>query len=144
MRITILTAGSRGDVQPYVALGLGMQKEGYTIRLATHANFEPMIRERGLEFDRLEGDPQAIVRGETGLEWLESGRNPFGFIRGFRRLMIPVMRQAFEDAWAACPSGPSSSNQRPMIGCSRAWVPSFTTVVRGLPLRRCERACHRS
>jgi len=102
MRITILTAGSRGDVQPYVALGLGLQKAGYVVRLATHANFEPMIREYNLEFARLEGDPQAYIQGEVGLDWLESGRNPFGFMRGFQRLLTPIMREAFEDAWAAC------------------------------------------
>ena len=29
MRITILTVGTRGDVQPYIALGLGLQAAGH-------------------------------------------------------------------------------------------------------------------
>ena len=31
MRITILTAGSRGDVQPYVGLGVGLQRAGHQV-----------------------------------------------------------------------------------------------------------------
>ena len=30
MRLTIVTAGSRGDVQPYVALALGLQGRAIT------------------------------------------------------------------------------------------------------------------
>jgi UDP:flavonoid glycosyltransferase YjiC (YdhE family) len=31
MRITVLTLGTRGDVQPYVALGLGLQRAGHQV-----------------------------------------------------------------------------------------------------------------
>jgi UDP:flavonoid glycosyltransferase YjiC (YdhE family) len=34
MHITLLTYGSRGDVQPFLALALGLQKAGHTIWLA--------------------------------------------------------------------------------------------------------------
>src|SRR3989304_4329314 len=37
--ITLLTSGTRGDVQPYLALGLGLQAAGYRVVVATHANF---------------------------------------------------------------------------------------------------------
>ncbi len=40
MRVTILTIGSRGDVQPYIALGLGLQACGHQVRLASMAPFE--------------------------------------------------------------------------------------------------------
>ncbi len=35
MNITILTIGTRGDVQPYVALGIGLQAAGHTVTIAT-------------------------------------------------------------------------------------------------------------
>ena len=50
MHITILTIGSRGDVQPYMALGVGLQNAGHRVRLATHAEFESEIRAYGLDF----------------------------------------------------------------------------------------------
>jgi sterol 3beta-glucosyltransferase len=50
LHITILSAGTRGDVQPFVALGLGLKTLGYSVRLATHPIFEKLAEERGLEF----------------------------------------------------------------------------------------------
>ena len=35
MRIAIQTLGTRGDVQPYVALGLGLRRAGHDVVLAT-------------------------------------------------------------------------------------------------------------
>lgn len=66
MQITILTLGSRGDVQPFVALGLGLQQAGYKVRLATHANFKEMVSDRGLEFALIDGNPQELIQSETG------------------------------------------------------------------------------
>jgi sterol 3beta-glucosyltransferase len=34
MNITILTVGSRGDVQPYLALAGGLRRAGYQVRVA--------------------------------------------------------------------------------------------------------------
>ena len=36
MRIVIIASGSRGDVEPYVALGKGLQAAGHVVRLVTH------------------------------------------------------------------------------------------------------------
>ena len=36
MRIAIIASGSRGDVEPYVALGKGLQAAGHVVRLVTH------------------------------------------------------------------------------------------------------------
>jgi sterol 3beta-glucosyltransferase len=50
MQITILTYGSRGDVQPYVALGLGLQRAGHRVRLAAPEGFEGFVTGYGLDF----------------------------------------------------------------------------------------------
>ena len=42
-RIVIIAPGSRGDVQPYIALGKGLQKAGHYIRLVSHSNFASLI-----------------------------------------------------------------------------------------------------
>ena len=44
MKVAILTLGSRGDVQPYVALGRGLQAAGHDVVLATAAQFEPFAQ----------------------------------------------------------------------------------------------------
>ena len=37
MKITILTIGNRGDVQPFVALSLGLKQVGHEIKIVTHS-----------------------------------------------------------------------------------------------------------
>lgn len=54
--ITLLAFGSRGDVQPYIALGAALYNAGQKVRLVTFANFESLVTSRGLEFYGIEGD----------------------------------------------------------------------------------------
>lgn len=102
MHVTLITVGSRGDVQPFVALGVGLRRAGHTVRLATHGIFRSLAEAQGLEFAALEGNPAAITQGAEGQAWLESERNPIQFVRGFQKLMGPIMAQAMRDAWALC------------------------------------------
>ncbi|GHO42072.1 glycosyltransferase [Ktedonospora formicarum] len=81
MRIVIMTSGSRGDVQPYIALGLGLQRAGYQVCMFTHSIFAPMIEQYGLEFAALDGNPRAMVESKEGLRLLESGGNAMHFMR---------------------------------------------------------------
>lgn len=44
-QITIVASGTRGDVQPYVALGKGLKEAGYTVRLLSSENFRDLAAE---------------------------------------------------------------------------------------------------
>lgn len=50
MRILVSTVGSRGDVQPFVALSLGLQAAGHEVTLSTAQRFAPLAAEHGLPF----------------------------------------------------------------------------------------------
>lgn len=43
LQFTFLTIGSRGDVQPYIALAKGLLADGHRVRIATHAEFRDWI-----------------------------------------------------------------------------------------------------
>jgi sterol 3beta-glucosyltransferase len=43
LRFTFLTIGSRGDVQPYIALAKGLMADGHSITIATHQEYEEWI-----------------------------------------------------------------------------------------------------
>jgi sterol 3beta-glucosyltransferase len=61
MRITCLTIGSRGDVQPYIALCKGLIADGHHPKIATHAEFEPWIRKHGIDFAPVGGNPAELM-----------------------------------------------------------------------------------
>ncbi|XP_064964697.1 sterol 3-beta-glucosyltransferase UGT80A2-like isoform X1 [Musa acuminata AAA Group] len=61
MQIVILIVGTRGDVQPFVAIGKLLQAYGHRVRLATHANFREFVLTAGLEFYPLGGDPKILA-----------------------------------------------------------------------------------
>jgi sterol 3beta-glucosyltransferase len=50
MHITILAFGSRGDVQPSAALGLGLQRAGHKVRLVALSQFKAFVENRGLDY----------------------------------------------------------------------------------------------
>ncbi len=62
----LLACGTRGDVQPFVALALRMRDVGHRVRLATHAVFRTLAAGRGLEFYPLGGDPEVSSRQPAG------------------------------------------------------------------------------
>ncbi|GKZ48902.1 hypothetical protein AbraIFM66951_001148 [Aspergillus brasiliensis] len=59
--IVIQLVGSRGDVQPFIAIGQELQRYGHRVRLASHDIFEDFVRESGLEFYPIGGDPAELM-----------------------------------------------------------------------------------
>jgi sterol 3beta-glucosyltransferase len=86
MRITVLAIGSQGDVQPFAALGAGLAKAGFKVRLASHETFRALAQAGGLEFAPITGNPRDIVQGEQGQAWLQSTDNYLLFLRQTSRI----------------------------------------------------------
>ncbi|KAG9447647.1 hypothetical protein H6P81_013775 [Aristolochia fimbriata] len=61
LQIVMLIVGTRGDVQPFVAIGKRLQDYGHRVRLATHSNFKEFVLTAGLEFYPLGGDPKVLA-----------------------------------------------------------------------------------
>lgn len=74
MKVCIITLGSRGDVQPYAALGVALQARGHQVTIATHANFGPMLQGLGLTHAVLPADPKAIVQEPDVARAVAEGR----------------------------------------------------------------------
>jgi UDP:flavonoid glycosyltransferase YjiC (YdhE family) len=134
MRITLFAAGSRGDIQPCIALGLGLQQAGYQVRLAAPADFHPFAQEHGVGFYPLRGDVQAIMASERGKQFMENaGANPLRSITAVRAMIAPVVGQMADDAYAAC----EDADGLICLGVFSAFGASIAEA-RGIPLMHVE------
>ncbi len=57
MKVVILTVGSRGDVQPFLALAKGLKAAGHRVEMAVHPEFQEMVRRHGIEAVEMPGNP---------------------------------------------------------------------------------------
>lgn len=60
MYIAILVVGTRGDVQPFVHLGVELHRRGHVVRIATHEEYRDFVVAEGLLFFPLGGDPRKL------------------------------------------------------------------------------------
>ncbi|KAF6826594.1 glucosyl glucuronosyl [Colletotrichum musicola] len=62
LNVVVQIVGSRGDVQPFVALGKVLKETyGHRVRVATHPTFQKFVEENGLEFFSIGGDPAELM-----------------------------------------------------------------------------------
>jgi UDP:flavonoid glycosyltransferase YjiC (YdhE family) len=73
VRITIVATGSRGDIEPYIALGKGLKKAGHYVRVISHQNFDSLVSSHGLEFWAIEGNVQEIAQSAEMSQQIEKG-----------------------------------------------------------------------
>ena len=78
-RITILALGSRGDVQPYAALGHALIGSGYQVRIATFESFRTLVTGTGLDLHPVPGDAKGLVEMASGGGM--TSRNPLTMMR---------------------------------------------------------------
>jgi UDP:flavonoid glycosyltransferase YjiC (YdhE family) len=101
LNVVIHVVGSRGDVQPFVALGKVLKDTyGHRVRLATHPTFKDFVTENGLEFFSIGGDPAQLMAFMV--------KNP-GLMPGFRSLASGDVGQRRKDVseyiqgcWRSC------------------------------------------
>lgn len=97
LRITCLTIGSRGDVQPYIALCKGLMAEGHKAKIATHMEFKDWIENHGIEFAPVEGDPGELMR-----LCIENGTFTVSFLREASSTMRTWLDGLLASSWQAC------------------------------------------
>ena len=101
MKIAVLAAGSRGDVQPYLALALALQRAGHDAVFAASRNAAALARLHDIPFFPLDVDFEELAAGGRLRPALRSERPP-RFLLGAFQTMPQVLRVLQEDAWRAC------------------------------------------
>ncbi len=99
MRIAVLTLGTRGDVQPYIALGKALQARGHGVTLTAPDNFAAWVDEHGLRFQPVGIDMQTLMQHPL-IRQLLSG-NWLVLRKVMRELTGPMLRRTMDAAWRA-------------------------------------------
>ncbi len=73
MMIAIVTGGSRGDVQPYIALGKGLKEAGYQVKLIASQDFETLVTDAGLTFCSTGFSVESVLRRDDWRAVTERG-----------------------------------------------------------------------
>lgn len=85
MRIALYAIGTRGDVQPILALAAGLRDAGHAVTFVAGSNFEPYVTARGMNFVP-SVDIQALMQSPEGIAWVEE-KSPIRQLGHMRRLL---------------------------------------------------------
>jgi sterol 3beta-glucosyltransferase len=96
MKITLLTYGSRGDVQPFLPLARGLIDKGHQVNLAAPARFEELVRGQGIPFAPLSGEPEDLSRRLN-----DAGNNFIRMMREITDHAVEVGGQVFRQTAGA-------------------------------------------
>lgn len=94
-RIMISTFGTRGDIQPFIALGKGLKTAGYEVAICTPEGFKPFVEEHGLYYLCMDNEllrlTQAVLDDLGGI----------GEMMNIPSKMKSALRRSMDDEWNA-------------------------------------------
>lgn len=93
MKITILSFGTRGDIQPLIALALGLQTAGHQVVLGADSEFEPWITSYGVKFGLLRLNLRQFLNTAAGQAAMSGEKEAPA--ESFDTLVRPLL----DDAW---------------------------------------------
>jgi len=114
MRIAIPTIGTRGDVQPFIALAQGLASAGHAVTLASHPLMRQLVETHGVVFAPMGPD---IDLGREVAAIRHKARNPaIGLIQAMR-FGFDMLERSHERYPRPVPRGRPGSC--PYRGCRR-------------------------
>jgi sterol 3beta-glucosyltransferase len=101
MTIALLAVGSRGDVQPFVALALGLQQAGFAPLIISAKNEEAFVQSFGVPFHALNVDVQKIMEDQE-VQAMAKGDSPLSFAKSHlqaSKTLQTTMVRVQEEIW---------------------------------------------
>ena len=136
MRINFFAIGSRGDVQPAVALGAGLKKAGFDVGLGAFEEFRSLVEAYGLGFILLSGNVQEAMRQVAGNKMFQ-GTGFFELLKLFQNLFASMFAE-FWQVGQGCDLLISNSATTMVVEpvAEKLHIPHIeTSVFPGLPTR---------
>ncbi len=104
MKVLIITIGSHGDVQPYVALGRELQTAGHMVTICTASRFESFITDHNLAYGYMTDELLKLMDSDAGRDIIENTMGLFGVFKTMLKLLKnlkPLTKQMILDSWKA-------------------------------------------
>lgn len=99
MKIIIPTIGSRGDVQPFIALAQGLVQAGHTVTLASHPVMKGLVESHGVTFAPI-GPDLDLAREVVAIR--RRARNPAIRLMQAMRFGFDMLERSHTDILALC------------------------------------------
>ncbi len=138
MRVFLTTVGSRGDVDPFIALAAGLQTRGHNVTLSTADRFADLAATHDVPFAPTTSALLDLIELPVGRELLESLTSPadfvrqFGAIRELARRAGPIHKDLIDASWAAA----QAAEPDVVIAHPKAfWGNDFAAVLGARPVR---------
>lgn len=98
-RIILVTYGSLGDVQPFLAIGAALRDRGKDTVIATSEIYREQVAASGLEFIPVRPDRRPCQQDPDFLDrLLRGGESPSAI---FRHMFLPALRESVDDLMRA-------------------------------------------
>lgn len=102
MKVCFFTLGTRGDVQPYVALGKELIREGHKAVICVGESFRQLVESNGIGFVPTTSDLMSIAATPEGKAILEHPlKNIKLALRYSQEVINPAYRKTLEEFYAA-------------------------------------------
>ncbi|MDP2345849.1 MAG: glycosyltransferase [Deltaproteobacteria bacterium] len=130
MKVAILTMGTRGDLQPFVAIGCALLQRGHDVVICAPRDLTPFAAQAGLQTVSLPLSAQEILNSETGKALLANG-HLLRFLRTLKDMWKGHEQQTFE----ACATAAAGAD---VLLASHIMVPAAFQLAQhmGVPLVR--------
>lgn len=102
MKVLILSYGTRGDVQPYVAIGKGLQAAGHEVMIGTSVRFQKFVEDHGFAYGYLNDEILSFIDTPEGKKLIETGANVLSMIRiglKFAKIIKPAQHAMMHECW---------------------------------------------
>lgn len=95
MRALIYTFGTRGDIEPFVALALALRRRGHQAAICTAEGYRTMIESAGVDYLHMDDTMLQLIR--DAMPQMSGPRDSYQIFRA----MGPAQRAALDDQWVA-------------------------------------------
>jgi sterol 3beta-glucosyltransferase len=101
MNIGIFTYGSRGDVQPFIALALALKQKGHSVLLGAPENFQQIIQDYGIKYHKIDGNLEKLMYEPEIQNLLENG-STIALLKGLQKNADKNSKAVAEDLMLGC------------------------------------------